>query len=122
MNDLATFRVLERGPIVRASLVGELDLSNAADLESRVVDVVPNDSTGMVLDLSGLTYIDSAGIRLLLTLVGRFNWRGQRLALLAPDGCRARRVIELAGAQEALVVDEDDATAIARMGRTGVDM
>ena len=119
MNDLATFRVLERGSIVRASLEGELDLSNATDLESWVVDAVPNDSTGMVLDLSGLTYIDSAGIRLLLTLVGRFKWRGQRLALLAPDGCRARRVIELAGAQEALVVDEDDATALARAGRPG---
>ena len=115
MNDLATFEVLERGPIVRAALVGELDLSNAADLESVVVDVVPNDSTGMILDLTRLTYIDSAGIRLLLTLVGRFKWRGQRLALLAPDGCRARRVIELAGAQDALVVDGDDAAAVARV-------
>jgi anti-sigma B factor antagonist len=118
VNDLATFEVLERGPIVRAALVGELDLSNAADLESLVVDVVPNDSAGMVLDLTRLTYIDSAGIRLLLTLVGRFKWRGQRLALLAPEGCRARRVIELAGAQDALVVDEDDAAAVARMEET----
>jgi anti-anti-sigma factor len=116
MNDLVTFQVLESGPVVRAALTGELDMSNAADLESLVVDVVPNDSTGMVLDLTGLTYLDSAGIRLLLTLVGRFRWRGQRLALLAPDGCRARRVIELAGAQEALAVDEDDAAAIARIG------
>jgi anti-anti-sigma factor len=118
VNDLATFEVLERGPIVRAALVGELDLSNAADLESLVVDVVPNDSAGMVLDLTRLTYIDSAGIRLLLTLVGRFKWRGQRLALLAPDGCRARRVIELAGAQDALVVDGDDAAAVARVEET----
>jgi anti-anti-sigma factor len=122
VNDLATFEVLERGPIVRAALVGELDLSNAAHLESLVVDVVPNDSAGMVLDLTRLTYIDSAGIKLLLTLVGRFKWRGQRLALLAPDGCRARRVIQLAGAQDALVVDEDDAAAVARLGGTGVDM
>jgi anti-anti-sigma factor len=118
VNDLVTFQVLERGTVVRAALAGELDLSNAAHLESVVSDVVPNDSTGMILDLTGLTYIDSAGIRLLLTLVGRFRWRGQRLALLAPDGCRARRVIELAGAQEALAVDEDEAAALARVGGT----
>lgn len=115
MNDLATFEVFRLGPIVRAVLVGELDLSNVARMESEIVDVVPNDAEGMVLDLSRLTYIDSAGIRMLLTLVGRFRWRGQRLGLIAAAGSRVRRVIELAGAQDALALDENEAAALARV-------
>jgi anti-sigma B factor antagonist len=117
VSELATLDVVTRGSVVRAALAGELDMSNAADLEAAIVDVVPNEATGMVLDLSAVTYLDSAGIRLLLTLVGRFRWRGQRLALVAPPGSRVRRVIELAGAQDALAVDEDEGMAFARLGR-----
>lgn len=115
MNDLASFEVLRRGPIVHGALAGELDLSNVVELEGAIVDVVPNDAAGMILDLSRLTYIDSAGIRMLLTLVGRFRWRGQRLALVSPVASRVRRVIELAGAQDALAVDEDEADALTRL-------
>jgi anti-anti-sigma factor len=121
VSGLATFELLEDGPVVRARLSGELDLSNSADLESEIVGVVPNEATGMVLDLSTLTYIDSAGIRLLLTLVGRFRWRGQALALVAPAGSRARRVIELAGAQEVLALDENEALALARVDGGSVE-
>lgn len=115
MNDLATFEVLERGPVVRAALSGEIDLSNASDLQGAIVDVVPNQASGMVLDLSGLSYLDSAGIKMLLTLVGRFGWRGQRLALISPAGSRVRRVIELAGAGDAFVLDETEDTAVAHV-------
>lgn len=116
MNEIATFDVLERAPVVRAAIGGELDMSNAAELEATILGAVSNETTGMVLDLSGVTYIDSAGIRLLLTLVGRLRWRGQQLALLATPGSRVRRVIELAGAQDALAVDDDAAMARARLG------
>lgn len=52
---------------------------------------------------------------MLLTLVGRFGWHGQRLALIAAAGSRVRHVLELAGADEALVLDETRESAVARL-------
>jgi anti-anti-sigma factor len=102
VNDLATVEVLELGTVVRARLIGEIDVSNASDVEVAIAELVPNDASGMELDLSSIRYIDSRGIRMLLTLVGRFEWRGKELRLVAPPGCRARRVIELCGAEATL--------------------
>jgi anti-sigma B factor antagonist len=115
MSDLATFRVIERGSVVRAAVTGEIDMSNAADLGAAIVDEIPNDAAGMVLSLDEVTFIDSSGIRLLLGLVGRFRWRGQRLAIVAPAGSKVRRVIELAGAADALAIEGSDELAVARV-------
>jgi anti-anti-sigma factor len=105
VNDLAELAVREDGEVLLARLSGEIDLSNSRDLERMIEDAVPNTALGLVLDLSDLTYVDSAGIRLLLTLASRLQWRGQRLALVAPDDSRIRRVLSLAGAEVTLVVD-----------------
>jgi anti-anti-sigma factor len=117
MNELATFRVIERGAIMRAAIDGEIDLSNATDLGAAIVVEVPNEAAGMVLDLTGITFIDSSGIRLLLGLVGRFRWRGQQLAIVAPIGSKVRRVIELAGAGDALELHVTPQEAVGQVER-----
>ena len=113
--DAAALELLESGTLVRARVTGEIDLSNAVQLENAIVRLVPNEAVGMVLDLAELSYLDSSGIRMLLKLVGRFAWRGQRLVIVAPQGSRVRKVLQLAGAGEALVVDVADDEAIARL-------
>jgi anti-anti-sigma factor len=85
MSDLASFRADEREDVIVGELSGEVDLSNAADLERAIAESVPNSARGLVLDLSALTYVDSSGIRLLLSL------------LAVPAGSRCRRVLTLAG-------------------------
>ncbi|MGI8616370.1 MAG: STAS domain-containing protein, partial [Actinomycetota bacterium] len=76
MSDLASFVVDRHDDIVIGVLTGEVDLSNATELEGLITEAVPNNVVGVVLDLSGVTYIDSAGVRLLLSLAGRLRWRG----------------------------------------------
>ena len=75
MSDLASFRADEWEDVIVGELSGEVDLSNAADLEGAISESVPNSARGLVLDLTALTYIDSSGIRLLLSLSGRLRWR-----------------------------------------------
>ncbi len=116
-GDAAAVELVERGPLLRVRMTGEVDLSNAAELETAIVELMPNEAAGMVLDLSALSYLDSSGIRMLLTLVGRFAWRGQQLAIVSPPGSRVRNVLQLAGASEVLVVDTADDAAIARLLR-----
>ena len=106
MNDAARFELVERGDVIRARLRGELDMSNAHQVGTSIAAAVPNDASGLVLDLTELSFIDSAGIRTLLSLVGRFGWHGQKLTFIAARGSPVRRVIELAGAGDAFMVGD----------------
>ncbi len=115
MRELAELVLHADGDVLMANLSGEVDLSNSRELEREIVEAVPNHARGMVLDLSGLTYMDSAGVRLLLTLASRFRRRGQRLALAVPDDSRIRRVLALAGADGALLLDVTPEAARSRM-------
>ena len=72
--------------LVVVALTGEIDLSNASELETAILEAVPNGAGGLVLDASQLGYLDSSGVRLLLSVAGRLSWRGQGFALASPAG------------------------------------
>ncbi len=56
----------------RIAVIGEVDLSNEADVAATVTDAMAG-AGEVVIDLTGLAYLDSAGIRMLLQLydIGR---------------------------------------------------
>ena len=91
--------------VVVASLSGEIDLSNAAEITDALLGGVPNEALGLVIDLSEVSYIDSAGVRMLAELDHRLGWRAQALRVVAPDESRSRRVLEIAGLERVLSLD-----------------
>jgi anti-sigma B factor antagonist len=60
-------------------------------LESIVDELVKSGSTRAILDLTGVNYVDSAGIGLIALAAGRLKEAGGRLVAVAPDG----RVLEM---------------------------
>jgi anti-sigma B factor antagonist len=95
--------------VVRA--VGEVDLATApllsAQLELAEAVVVP--PAPVILDLTGVTFFESAGVNVLLNHHGRCADRGTRLEVI---GSRAViRVITLAGVDQALQVVPPTTTA-----------
>jgi anti-anti-sigma factor len=121
VKDLAQLVVGSDDDVIAVTLSGEIDMSNAADIEAAVERAVPNTACGMVLDLSELTYLDSAGIRMLIGLANRFRWRRQQLYVAVPEGSRVRRVLDLAGATGAFTIDPTVEAARARMDRSRTD-
>ena len=91
--------------VVVASLSGEIDLSNAAEITDALLGGVPNEALGLVIDLSKVSYIDSAGVRMLAELDHRLGWRAQALRVVAPEESRSRRVLEIAGLERVLSLD-----------------
>jgi anti-anti-sigma factor len=112
MNGLATFTI-ERDIVVGA-LSGEVDLSNAAELEGAITEAVPNSARGLVLDLSALSYLDSSGVRLVLSLAGSLRWRGQELVIAAAEGSSCRRVLTLGGIEGSVALEGTQEAALAR--------
>jgi anti-anti-sigma factor len=119
MNELAAFTADREDDIVVGVLSGEVDLSNAADLERLIASAVPNSVRGLVLDLSALSYIDSSGIRLLLSLAGSLRWRGQDLVIVVPIGSQSRRVFSMAGIVDSVALEATGGAARARLRTDG---
>jgi anti-sigma B factor antagonist len=94
---------------------GELDLAAVPDLLARVPDLVDG-AAGVVLDLRPVTFLDSAGLRLLDRFARECGQRGIPFAAVAPSGGGPRRVLEIVGFGPPLVVG-DLPTAIASASR-----
>ena len=72
----------EREGLVRVSLRGELDLSTVEKVEDELRRIEERGDKLLVLDLSGLTFLDSTGLRLMVTADQRARKAGRRLALV----------------------------------------
>jgi len=81
--------------VVVAALPEEIDLANARGITAMISAAVPNDAVGVVLDLSGTTYLDSSGVHLVFDLADRLQARQQALVLAVPEVSNVRRVLEL---------------------------
>jgi anti-sigma B factor antagonist len=90
--------------VVRMTVTGEIDMENAGRVEQQFLDAISNQLTNVVLDLGGVDYIDSAGLRVLFTLGTRLDTLQIALELVVPADSRVRRVIDLCGLSSAIRV------------------
>lgn len=74
---------------------GDIDLGTAPALREAAVAAVPNNCPGLVLDLSNIGYLDSAGIRALFTIAAAIEEHRQRFALVVPADAPIRRTLTL---------------------------
>lgn len=63
---------------------GEVDALTAPQLGRRLLGVVEEGKTRVVVDLSGVTFIDSSGIGVLLNALRHLRGRSGRLVLVCP--------------------------------------
>jgi anti-sigma B factor antagonist len=84
---------------------GELDVAVAPDLLARVPELVKG-AGGVVLDLRTVTFLDSAGIRLLDRFARECGQCGVRFSAVAPERRGPRRILEIVGFGPPLVEDE----------------
>lgn len=85
------------------TVTGELDSTNAQLLEAYRAEVHPDLTRPLVLDLGGMTFMDSSGLQLLLRLHDLTRRSGGPL-LLADLHPRAARVLEITGVLPRLTV------------------
>ena len=86
---------------VRVSLQGELDLASTRQVEERFAAIDAQSPARVVVDLSGLAFIDSSGLRVLLLADALAGEHGYELVLL-PGQEPVQRVFEMTGALDVL--------------------
>ncbi|MEA2199898.1 MAG: anti-sigma factor antagonist [Solirubrobacteraceae bacterium] len=82
-------------------LSGELDVASADQLEALIRQICAQTTIEVVLDLSNLTFIDSAGLRAILLAGELCEDRGHEFAIV-PGPTHVQRVFELARLTEKL--------------------
>lgn len=78
------------------SAVGELDLSTADAFEQEIAAVIGAGGSGVVVDLSGVTFVDSAGINALLKSRRTADDHGRTFRIDGANGL-VRDVLEMTG-------------------------
>ncbi len=107
---LADLHITYAAGAVVAHMVGEIDMSNAEDLSAAVIGATPNEARGVVLDLSQVDYLDSAGIWVIHGMRASLHARGQRLVLVIPPRSPVQDTLRLSGGERPdEVVEELDA-------------
>ena len=77
-------------------LTGELDITTYADAEKQVTAAEQTTPALLIIDLAGLQFVDSTGVRLILAADQRAREQSRRLAIRLGDGL-ARRVFGALG-------------------------
>lgn len=87
----------EAGGKVRACLAGRLDTETYAQCEGRLAPILSGDAQVLVLDMEGLEYLSSMGLRVLMRATKAMQARGGRCILTRPQP-PIRAVIDIANA------------------------
>jgi len=86
---------------VRVVPFGELDLDTVRDVEERLLELQQNGFREVVLDLRNLSFIDSAGVHMIVAADRLARRDGTRFALIAGPSA-VQRVFEIAGIEDVL--------------------
>ena len=105
-----------RDGFVVAKVRGDIDMANTGSIDHAIAGNVTSEDVGVVVELSDVTYLDSAGIRLLYHLDERASDRQQQVVVVIPSGSPINRTLEAAGALGSLKIVPSVADAEALLG------
>jgi anti-anti-sigma factor len=113
---LAEVRFEREDAIVIAALTGEVDMSNATSVRQQIAESVTPEDDAVIVDLSELAFMDSAGLHSVVELGTVLEERRQQLLVCVPPGSPMQRAIEIIGLPGAVSVhsSRDEAIAAAR--------
>lgn len=100
-GELLSVRGERRGDTHYVEPVGELDIATAELLEAELRTAEESDADTIMLDLSGLAFIDSTGLRVVLDFNERCGGDAGRLRVIAGSPA-VERLLDIVGLRERL--------------------
>jgi len=104
--------ISEEDGVTRVKLVGRLDTPGVDAIETRFTAAVVPGAARTIVDLSGVEFIGSLGIRMFITIARALARKRGKLVLYAPQGFVAQ-VLETASLGDIIPVAPDASAAVA---------
>ncbi len=95
-----------------AEIGGEIDIASAPRLRETLLLAIRRHGPVICVDLRGVTFLDCAGVNVLLATARRARLEGGRMQVVRPSAQAAWRVITLLGLQGVLTGDDERAKAV----------
>ena len=92
-------------------LEGRLDLNGTYNIEVQFVNHCAGDQVRVLVDLSGVNYVSSVGIPMLVNTARSVVSRGGKLAFVSPQE-NVIKVLELVGVSHVIPIYNDQETAL----------
>ena len=108
--EILDVRTEDRDGLVHMALVGELDLSSVAKVQEELRRIEAGSPPTLIVDLSKLSFLDSTGLRCIVTADERAREAGRRIVIVrGPDA--VQRVFAITRLEERLDIVDDAAAA-----------
>ena len=104
-----------RGEVLIARAQDRIDGANAREFQEALQAVVDEHNVAMVLDMEDLTYISSAGLRVILLIARVLQRDNKSLSLCSLSG-PVREIFEISGFDKIIQIHDSQADAVASMG------
>jgi anti-anti-sigma factor len=100
------------GRVAIVSLQGEIDMTSVGPVTSEFDSRIPTDAAGVVIDLSEVTYLDSAGIQMLFDLIRSARTSRLSVSVLVPESSMLNSLLKITNVEQACPVVSERAAAI----------
>ena len=104
-SDLVIIDVSDHGPDPRLTATGEIDSTSAPVLRDRLDALLDAGTTDVTVDLTGVTFLDSAGLCVLAAAYRRTSAEDRRLRVLASSRA-VIRPLQITGLWDLLQVEK----------------
>jgi anti-anti-sigma factor len=94
------------------ALVGKLDVGGVGEIENKFIGYTAARKKSAVVDLSGVNFMGSMGLRIFLSSAKVLKRENKKLILLKPQPL-VNEVLEASGISDLISVQHDEATAVA---------
>lgn len=104
-------------PVVR--LNGEVEITRAPSIREELLNAVENQHAGLVADLSGADYLDSAGVNVLFEVAEALREHQIVMALVVPPDSLVDKVVSLVNLSSVAPVMRTLEDALEHIRRSG---
>ena len=115
-NDNLQIRAERRTDVTIAFTSGRIDGANASEALSALESIIDEDVPVLLLDFEELTYISSAGLRVLLQIARQLNQRSAALRVCSLSQA-VGEVIRVSGFDAFITVHSDLSAALSSIGQ-----
>ncbi len=113
MDDTLRIEEREAAGVYTLVLAGELDVATAPSLAVLIDRARARRRPKVLVDLTGVGFCDSTGLRALMGAERELRIAGGRLTIVCPGDGQVARLLDVTGLREALRVYEDPRHAVA---------
>lgn len=100
----------------RIRLAGRLDMLGVGEIELRFTTLAAARPIGVLVDLTGVSFLASVGLRCIIHSAKALAQKGGRMALLVGDNSLVQSTLETVGVADIIPVFADEAEALASLG------